>query len=429
MIALAPLVLGFLSPQQESSDWPQFQGPSGDGTTEWSGPKFEDMDEEPQVAWRTAVGGGYGGAAIRDGEVFLLDRVIGEKDVLRVFDLESGEESWSASYEAPGRLNFPGSRTVPAVLEDHVYTAGGFSHVSCFDRKTHELVWSVNMAEEYGGQAPMFGWSSAPIVHGSVVIVTPLGEEVGLLALDRATGEKVWSTPSVGYSHSTPTILNLLGETQVVFLSTLYQTSGRDQSAPTTIWGFDPETGEELWRTDTTLTRLPIPGPVQIDANRFFVTGGYRGGSTLLRIDERDGTYVFEELFHIDRGAQIHRPLLYEDHLYVLVNENWNESRGRRKEGGLLCLSLEGEEVWRTEDSPFFGRGNAILAGGYLLIQDGHSGVLRIVRPTPKRFQLLVEVDLFGMEDERDHQMWAPMALSGRNLLMRSQEELICARL
>jgi hypothetical protein len=259
--------------------------------------------------------------------------------------------------------------------------------------------------------------------------VTPLGEEVGLLALDKKTGEEAWVTEPVGYSHSTPVLLELCGKPQVLFLSTTYETSGEDRASPTTIWSFDPRTGETLWRTETLLTRLPIPAPVRIDDQRIFLTGGYRGGSTLLEIRESGGRYAFEELFHVERGAQVHPPLVFEDHLYLLVNENWNDGRTRRKEGGLACLSLEGRELWRTGDAPFFGRGNALLAGGHLIVLDGHTGVLRVVRATPEGYREVAVATPFGEERGGDRQMWAPMALSGKKLLLRSQEELVCLEL
>jgi len=418
-----------VAPPVERADWPQFLGPRGTNHAELPGARFAWPEKGPEVLWRVPIGAGYGGAAVRDGEVFLLDRDEGEGDLLRVFALADGKELWSEGYEAKGRLQFPGSRTVPAVREDSVYTVGGFGQVYCFDRKSHEVKWSADLAEVYGGELPMFGWSCSPLLFEDLVIVTALGPDVGLVAFDRKTGAEAWVTETVGYSHSTPALLNLLGRPQIVFLSTLFQTGGQDEAAPTTISSFDPKDGALLWRTETPLTRLPIPGPVQIDEQRFFVTGGYRGGSTLLSIQHKDGAYSFETLFHIERGAQIHPPLLHDGHLYVLVNENWNNERNRRAEGGLLCLGLDGKERWRTGDAPFFGRGNALLAGDHLLIQDGHSGVLRAVRATPEGYRPVGEANVFGVEDTRDHEMWAPMALAGGRLLMRSQEELVCLRL
>ncbi|MFT7485609.1 MAG: hypothetical protein ACI9F9_001459 [Candidatus Paceibacteria bacterium] len=36
---------------------------------------------------------------------------------------------------------------------------------------------------------------------------------------------------------------------------------------------------------------------------------------------------------------------------------------------------------------------------------------------------------MFGIEDDRDHQLWAPMAYSAGKLIMRSQSEMLCVEL
>ncbi len=419
--------IGAVSAQQGPDNWGEFLGPNRTGSVDASGLNFKWGEDGPETAWVVPIGSGYGGPAIRDDEIYLLDRKVGSEDILRVLELETGDELWRVSWEANGRLIFPGSRTVPNVQKDKVYVSTGFGQVRCIDRKSHEIEWHIDMVELYGGEQPMFGWSNSPLVIGDLVIVTPLGPDIGLVALDRFEGEEVWVTETVGYSHSTPKFLDLHGDPQILFCSTEAKGSGRDSSAPMWVSSFDPEEGELIWRHETTLTRLPIPGPIQIDDERIFITGGYRGGSTMLRVEKKGSKYKVDELFHIERGSQIHTPLLHGDHLYVIVNENWNhDNRARRKEGGLLCLDLEGKELWRTGADPYFGRGNSILAGDHLLIQDGFNGVLRVVEPSPKGYKQIAEADLFGVEGGRDKQMWAPMALAKGHLVLRSQEELMC---
>lgn len=414
---------------QAPSDWAQFLGPNRTGKVD--GPKgpFQWGEKGPDVLWRAPTGPGFGGAAVQGNEVFLFDHELGTRDILRVLDLETGTEKWSAEYPIEGRQSFPGSRTVPTVTPDKVYTCGPFGHVACFDRTSKELVWIEHLRETYGGEEPMFGWSCSPLIVGDIVVFSALGPEVGLVALKKDSGEEAWVTEPVGYSHSTPVLLELLGEPQIVFLSTMAQGSGQDEAAEMTISSFDPDDGSMIWRTTTLCTRLPIPGPVRIDDERFFVTGGYRGGSTMLKVSKKDGKYAFETLFHIDRGAQIHTPLLQDDHLFLIVNENWNDNRARHAEGGLLCLSLDGKELWRTGETPNFGRGNALLVGDRLLIQDGYDGVLRVAKAGPEKYAQEAEAKLFGDGGGRDGQMWAPMALAGGRLLMRSQEELLCVKL
>lgn len=413
------------APVRPVQDWPRFLGPNGNGAVGAIESDFGWGEDGPEIAWRLAIGPGYGGVAVADGRVYLLDREESERDVLRVFALENGEELWSDGYGAPGRLQFQGSRTVPWIEDGYAATMGGFGHLAGFDLEAKALDWLIDLQEEYGGELPMFGYSAAPLVHEGLVIAPALGPEVGLVAIELESGAEIWKTGGVGRSHSTPALVELGGRQLVLFLSTIEQASGTDAPAPTLLTAFDPGSGEQVFQHSLTLTRLPIPGPVQVDAQTLFLTGGYRSGSALLRVAKDDAKWSFEELFRIERGAQTHRPILFGEHLYLLANENWNHGR-RQAEGGLMCLTLDGKERWRTGDEPFFGRGNMVLAGEHLLVQDGFDGTLRVARATPEGYQQVAEGSIFGEPEERDGQMWAPMALAGRRLLMRSQDELVC---
>jgi len=152
--------------------------------------------------------------------------------------------------------------------------------------------------------------------------------------------------------------------------------------------------------------------------------GGYRAGSVMLKVLERDGEFIVTEEFRHPLGSSVHPALLWGEHLYVVVNENFNESRRRWDEGGLMCLDLEGNERWRTGADPNFGRGPHLVSDGVLILQDGHDGVLRLVEATPDEYRPLAEAELFPEETRRSGRMWAPMALSDGRLLLRSQDVL-----
>src|SRR5262249_23620883 len=158
-----------------------------------------------------------------------------------------------------------------------------------------------------------------------------------------------WTSESIGFTQSSPALLELCGQEQIVVLSTDTVATGQDLAAPMRLTGIDPKNGKTLWKHVITLTRLPIAPALRIDDERLFVTGGYRGGSTLLHVTKKDGAYAFAEEFHSERGSQVHSPLRLGDCVYLLANENWNEA-GRRGEGGLVCLGLDGKERWRTGD-------------------------------------------------------------------------------
>ena len=425
----ATALLTLASPPNDGGDWPQYLGPDRTGVAPWPTETFEWPSDGPSTVWRVPIGAGFGGVAIADGEVFLFDHEKNGGDVLRVFDLETGEELWAAGYEQLGRLNYDGSRTVPTVVGRRVFTSSGFGPVVCFDRDEQDLIWMVDVGEELGGEAPMYGWCVHPVVVGDMVIAGPLGATTGLVALDQETGEVRWRTGHLGFSHSAPALVQFAGQEQLLFNTCPKLGSGRDAPAPATIWSIDPANGETLWKHELSLSRLPIPPPVVVDENRLFVTGGYRAGSALLRAERSDdGAMAISEDFRSTRGAQIHAPIVFGSHVYVLVNENWTESRRNRDEGGLVCFDLKGEEMWRTGADPNFGRGGMVQVADTLLIQDGSKGDLVAVRATPEGYEELGRFEPFQIE-RRDGQLWAPPAVSGTRILMRSQSELVCVEL
>jgi outer membrane protein assembly factor BamB len=423
--SLVAATLLTLSSAVRADDWPQFQGPERTGRSAETGLARSWPDGGPPVLWATSLEGGYGGAAVRDGEVFVMDRLAERADAVRCLGLADGTERWRYEYEAPGRLPYNGSRTVPTVTERHVLAVGSFGQVHCIDRATHAPLWSVDLTEDLAGELPAFGWSQSPLLytgprHGDTVIVAPLGPEAGLAALDARTGTAVWTSPGLGSSHSNPILVTLGGTRQLIFQSRHGDTG--------MVTGLDPDTGTVLWQSNAYVVKRSIPAPTVIGESRLFLTGGYRAGSAMLDIAREDETWTVREVFRVPRGAQIHLPILHQDHLYLLVNENWNDKR-RHEQGGLMCMDLAGEERWRTGDSPYLGRGPMLFADGMLIVLDGYNGTLRLVNPTPAAFEVIAQAGLFGITDDEDHGLWAPMALTDGRLLVRSQDELKCVDL
>ncbi|NQT18702.1 MAG: PQQ-binding-like beta-propeller repeat protein [Planctomycetes bacterium] len=72
-----------------ADDWPQWLGPERDSVWRESGILTAFPEGGPKVAWRAPVGHGYGGPAVADGKVYVMD-----------YEIESG-----------GIENNPGGRT------------------------------------------------------------------------------------------------------------------------------------------------------------------------------------------------------------------------------------------------------------------------------------------------------------------------------
>src|SRR5262245_4258398 len=108
-LAKIALTLGLSFTGAFAADWPGDYGPRRDNTSDQKGLLRTWPPEGPTTLWAVPMGVGFGGAAVSDGQVFLLDRDEAVGDTLRVLDLASGRELWRFAYEAPGTFMFPGS--------------------------------------------------------------------------------------------------------------------------------------------------------------------------------------------------------------------------------------------------------------------------------------------------------------------------------
>ncbi|MDB4500720.1 PQQ-like beta-propeller repeat protein [Akkermansiaceae bacterium] len=408
----------------QASDWPQFLGPARDGTSTETGLTKSFPKDGPKILWEAKLEKGFGGAAIVGDEVYVVDRVREEKDILRCLDLKTGKEKWHFENPSEGEPPFEGSRSVPTVEEDAVYFLGPFGEVFRINRQTHKADWSFKMKERYpDAHTPHWGYAQCALITGEVLILTPFGKDAGIVGVDKKTGKEIWKHGLKSDSHSTPTLINLDDQEQVVIL-----TSGDDGGTHS----YDPKTGKKLWSSALYQNRYAIPSPKKIDEKRILATGGYGSGSKMLSIEKDTTDYKLKVLWETKKGSQVHPAHLINDHLYFLANENGNhKAKAKRKSGGLTCYDLEGKELWSTGNDPFMGRGNSIYVDGILIIQDGEKGTLRLIDPSPEGYKLLAEANVFGTEakSKKDLQYWSNMALSNGQLIMRGQNRMICVDL
>lgn len=395
-----------------AADWPQFQGPNRDGISLETGIAREWPEGGPRVLWTAPLAKGFAGPAIRDGEVYLLDRVDNKQDILRCFDLTTGQEKWTYPYDAPGVVGMAGSRTPPTVDENYVYTVGMMGDLHCIDRKTHKPIWHRNIMEDFGIEEFTWGVVQAPSLYKDLVVVAPQAPDATIAAYNRLSGELVWQSEGFGAeSYTTPIITTLAGVDQAVMVTGVPENT----DATGMVAGVSMEDGSTLWTYDGWQCEIPIPYPTPLPDDRLFITGGYGAGSAMIRI-VRDGDELkAEELFKTDDcGSQIHQPIFYQNHLYM------NSNGGGRRDG-LICNTLDGDVKWRTMQEPYFELGNLIMVDNLIVNFDGRKGTLHLIDPTPKGYNELASAQIFdGIE------MWAPMAVSDGKLLVRNKEEMKC---
>ena len=180
------------------------------------------------------LGNGFGSPTFA-GEKFYIT---GEKDsvsYLYCFTLD-GRKEWTTELGREWMKTYPGTRSAPTIMGDILYTVNGNGNLYAVDIKSGSLIWSKSF-DEYGGIPTMHGFSEAPVIDGDKVFWVPGGKEHNVLALNRFSGEVIWSDPGLGErsGYNQGNLIKL--KTRNIFITfSAYH-----------LMGFDTETGDLLW--------------------------------------------------------------------------------------------------------------------------------------------------------------------------------------
>ena len=395
------------------ADWPQYLGPNRNATSPEKGLLRSWPKAGPEVLWTVSLGPGYGGAAVSEGKIYVLDRIRSKQDVLRCLDFDTGKEQWSYTYEVPGRVSHPGSRSTPAIEGSYLYTCGSFGDVYCFDVRTHKPVWNRNVWKDFtDDNVPRWAISQNPLIYRESLILASQTEKAGVVAYDKTNGQVKWASPalpgSVGYV--SPSIVDIDGEEHLVMI-----TAGSRDGSGGTVLGMDPDTGKRLWIYEGWSCRIPVPNVTEIGDGRLFITGGYEAGSAMIKVEKKGETYSVTELYKTDDfGTHVHPAVLYKGHLYAHCSTN-------TRRDGMVCMDLNGKVKWKTGRSPVFDKGGFILADGLIFSIDGREGILYLIEPDPAGYKELASIKLL---DTRE--CWGPLALVDGKLLIRDQKQMKC---
>jgi outer membrane protein assembly factor BamB len=395
------------------ADWPQYLGPDRNAISPEKKLLRSWPEAGPQVLWTVSLGAGYGGAAVSQGNVYVLDRIGNEKDVLRCLDLLTGKEQWSYEYDAPGRVQHPGSRSTPTIDGKYIYTCGSFGDLYCFDGDTHKPVWNKNIWKDYDrGSGPRWAISQNPLIYGDAVIAASQTSKAGVVAYDKLTGQVKWASPALkgGVGYVSPKIVKIDGNDNLVMI-----TAGSRRGGGGAVIGMDPKNGSQLWIYEGWSCQIPIPNVTEIGDGRLFVTGGYRAGSAMIKVERKGDSYAVTEVYKTDDfGTHVHPAILYKGYLYAHCTTN-------TRRDGMVCMSVDGDVKWKTGRSPVFDKGGFILADGLILSLDGQQGILYLIEPDPAAYKELARAKLLDTNE-----CWGPLALTDGKLLIRDQKQMKC---
>ena len=212
-VLLVLLAAGFA----RGEDWPQWRGPGRTGATDE--PSGHPAGWPPKQLWAADVGRGGTSPILADGKVFVLGwqgRGKGKgDDGVFCLDAATGKQLWKQTYASryygrhatgdKGRYGGPNSTPTYDPQTKRLYTLGLDGDFCCWDvADGGKRVWAKNLYDEFrvpqrpnvGGGKRDFGFSSAPLIHGDVVILDVGGRAGLVIAFDKGTGAVRWQSQS-----------------------------------------------------------------------------------------------------------------------------------------------------------------------------------------------------------------------------------------
>jgi outer membrane protein assembly factor BamB len=333
-----------------AADWPQFLGPTRDGSSPETGLLTTFPASGPGVLWKVEGGDGYSGISVSGGRCYTLVQRNNEELVVAL-DAATGKEVWKYRLGPAYKNRYgDGPRSTPTVDGKQLYVQSANGPVVCLDAATGKEVWRTDLFQTFKTKNISWGLSASPLIDGNLVLVMP-GDPGGVAALDKTTGKTVWHTAKDKAGYASPVVLNVGKKKQIVFFT------------GNAVLGIDPAGGKELWReTWKTAFDVNIATPLVI-GSQVFVSSGENVGCALL---EPAGSKV--KTIWDSKGSDNVKPVMknywatsvhYQGHLYGLSSEH-------DPPANLRCLdAATGKIVWEKERFPMC---NLTLADGHLFI-------------------------------------------------------------
>jgi len=401
-----------LSPAS-AAEWPTFRGPDRSAIAPDDNLLESWPEGGPGKVWESkGAGRGYSSLAIADGRIYTLgDRsslAEGESEYLLCFDQSDGSPIWKLKTGEPwdkGSPNWQGSRSTPTVDGDRVYVVTPHGDLICAGTDGVER-WRKNMKKDLNGKkADGWGYSESVTIDGDRLICTPGGPQNTMVALDKRTGDLIWSASREddrGAGHASIVISEVGGNRVYV------QTTGSGAL------GVRASDGELLWSYGIDRTTAVIPTPIVRDDLVFFTAGYNRGGALLRQVPAGSGEVNVEEVYGLNKKlANKHGGVvLVGDYLY-----GDSDSKGIP-----FCAELmTGDMQWKSRGS---GRGSAcvIAADGHLYFRFS-DGMMALVEATPEEYK---ETGTFRIPGSKERPSWSHPVIVDGKLYLREGDLLLC---
>ena len=378
---------------QDPTGW---RGPLRNGTYPESGLMKEWPSEGPEISWTYQdLGQGHSSAAV-SGEFLYITGMLDRTGYLFKFDLMGGLV-YKKPYGPEFAESYYGTRGTPVIAGDRVYLLSGAGNLVCLSAASGEILWNKQLFKEFDGRNIQWGVNETPVVDGNIIYVTPGGRRNNVVALNRLSGELVWSSPGAG-------------ELSAYCTPLLFEHNGRKILATHTashLIGLDAGSGKLLWSHPHTNEWSVHPNTPIYHKGELFCFSGYGQGGTKLKLSG-DGSSVSPAWTNKTVDSRLGGAVLVDGYLYV-SGDTYREWK---------CVNWEtGKESYT---SSAIGKGAVIYADGMLYCYS-ERGELALVTADPSGFNVRGKTSvMLGSE-----QHWAHPVIHDGVLYVRHGKAII----
>jgi outer membrane protein assembly factor BamB len=391
-------------------DWPQWRGPLQDGVSPEEGLLQDWPAHGPKLLWDiTGVGNGYSTVSTAGDRIYTAGEVDGQSSVI-CLDAKNGSRLWAqpiGKAGTPGCCNAGGPRTPPTIdtAANLIFSLSQFGEVAALDGKDGKGVWKKDLVRDFGGRLPEWGYSSAAVVDGDNVLLTPGSAQGTIVALHKKTGAPVWESELKDDAHYASMVV-----------ATIDGTKQYIQLTEKSLAGINPTDGKTLWRANFPGNTAVIPTPV-VFGNLVYVTSGYGVGCRCFEVKKSAAQFAAKELWNGKQMVNHHGGV-------IRVGPN---VYGYSDSKGWTCQDIktgtvrwQDKSAWPERDA---GKGSLAYADNRFVIRTEPKGTLALIAASPDGYK---EHGRFEQPNRSRESAWAHPVISSGKLYIRDEDHLLC---
>jgi len=404
IVILAIFIVPSRAGEPVRAAWPQWGGPNRDFRSPAGGLASKWPEGGPVRLWARALGEGYSAILFENDRLYTMYRGgVDEDEIVICLDAATGETLWEHRYrEEPhaGHVDSfgRGPSSTPLLVGNTLFTIGVAGRMHALNKNDGEVIWSRELwGGELDGNVLPHGYSSSPVAYKDSVIVPVGGEGASLVAFNQDDGSVKWQAHSFRNSYSSPSILHLAGETEVVVFMA------------EELIGVNPDSGALRWRyPHANQWNHNITMPTLIDRETIFLSSP-QAGARGLKVTP-DGESVKVEEIWSNRRIQFY-------HATTVREGDWiYGSTGTMAVTFMAAVNARtGEIGWRERG---FAKANCVESDGKLLILD-EDGMLSIASASPEELVVHSTAAILG------GRAWTVPTVVGTTMYARDNSRIV----